>query len=287
MIFWILKLANSMRRAIEGRRYPHQLAWAVALGLLLGVVPHGNLLAFGLVILVLSLKINHAMAGLTAVCVTFLAVYLDPFSHEVGNFILTHPQLQQISQMAWSLPFVPWTNLNNTIVMGSFVIGLTSVIPIFLITYPIFRFVAPPEISREGTSTNSIRAARSKHQMSPHQVVLIQHGQTVPNHSEHSLATSTPTHSNVSQPTTKHIPTGASKHQVDEPVEFVEIEAEQTADPQVAIETRIDVIRVTDHCSAEEEIATADKDQGASQPMDEALNYLLRQLRDSQQRKAA
>ena len=91
MIFWIVKLVNSLRRAIEGRRYPHQLAWAVALGLLLGVVPHGNLLAFVLVILVLSLKINHAMAGLTAVCVTFLAVKLDPYSHEVGNFVLTIP----------------------------------------------------------------------------------------------------------------------------------------------------------------------------------------------------
>ena len=73
MILLIVKLINSARRAIAGRKYPHQLAWAVAFGLLLGVVPHGNLLAFGLVILVLSLKINHAMAGLTAVIATFLA----------------------------------------------------------------------------------------------------------------------------------------------------------------------------------------------------------------------
>ena len=123
MIFWIVKLISSVRRAIAGRKYPHQLAWAVALGLLLGVVPHGNLLAFCLVILVLSLKINHAMAGLTAVCVTFLAVKLDPYSHEVGNFILTHPQLEQTAQLAWSLPLIPWTDLNNTIVMGSFLIG--------------------------------------------------------------------------------------------------------------------------------------------------------------------
>ena len=49
MIFWMAKLLNSLRRAIEGRKHPHQLAWAVALGLLLGVVPHGNLLAFALV----------------------------------------------------------------------------------------------------------------------------------------------------------------------------------------------------------------------------------------------
>ncbi len=287
MLFWIVKLANSVRRAIEGRRYPHQLAWAVSLGLLLGVVPHGNLLAFALVILVLSLKINHAMAGLTAVCVTFLAVYLDPYSHEVGTFILTHPQLQQASQTAWSLPFIPWTDLNNTIVMGSFAIGLTSVVPIFLITYPIFRLVAPPENSGEQSSTSPMLTARSKHQESAHQVVLINHGQTVAKQTSHSPSMSTQPHSNVSQPTPRQISTGVSKGQADEPVDFIEIEPESTEEPQVAIETRIDVIRMTNHSDAPEQKATPEKRPNASEPMDEALNYLLRQLRDSQQRKAA
>ena len=118
MILWILKQVRSVRRAVAGRKNPHQLAWAVALGLLLGLVPHGNLLAFALVILVLSLKINHAMAGLTALVATCFAVKLDPYAHELGNFVLTHPQLEQTTQLAWSLPLVPWTDLNNTIVMG-------------------------------------------------------------------------------------------------------------------------------------------------------------------------
>ena len=64
MILWTLKLISTARRAIAGRKYPHQLAWAVAFGLLLGVVPHGNLLAIGLLLLVLSLKINHAMLNI-------------------------------------------------------------------------------------------------------------------------------------------------------------------------------------------------------------------------------
>ena len=287
MIFWIVKLANSMRRAIEGRRYPHQLAWAVALGLLLGVVPHGNLLAFALVILVLSLKINHAMAGLTAVCATFLAVYLDPYSHEVGNFILTHPQLQQASQTAWSLPFIPWTDLNNTIVMGSFAIGLTSVVPVFLITYPIFRLIAPPETSSEHSSTKFRIPASSNNQQSTHQVVLINHGQAVPIQPNQSSLTSPPSHSNDSQPTPRQSSTDVSKGQASEPVDFIEIESEPIEEPQLAIETRIDVIRMTDHQGAEQEKATPENKQTDSEPMDEALNYLLRQLRDSQQRKAS
>ncbi len=287
MIFWIAKLVNSVLRAMEGRKYPHQLAWAVALGLLLGIVPHGNLLAFALVILVLSLKINHAMAGLTAVCVTFLAVKLDPYSHEVGNFVLTHPQLQQTTQTAWGLPLIPWTDLNNTIVMGSFLIGLTAVVPIFLITYPIFRLVAPTKTDRKKSNETPPLPARSMRQTGPHQVVLMDHGHTVPNPLNHSSPSQTVFQSNVSPSTLKQSSNGVSTEPANEPVEFIEIEPEPTEEPQVAIETRIDVIRMTDQRGAEKENATTETKPSDSEPMDEALNYLLRQLRDSQQRKAA
>ena len=288
MIFWIVKLISSVRRAIAGRKYPHQLAWAVALGLLLGVVPHGNLLAFCLVILVLSLKINHAMAGLTAVCVTFLAVKLDPYSHEVGNFILTHPQLEQTAQLAWSLPLIPWTDLNNTIVMGSFLIGLTSVVPVFIVTYPLFRLVAPTNDTASAIPQKPIVKRRPKIQESAHQVVLIDHGHTVPTQFNHSPKKHSEPQSNEAQSAS---PTSHSRDAVqvvvNEPVDFVEIAPASTAEPQVAVETRIDVIRMTDHRGTDEQIASDEASQSDSKPMDEALNYLLRQLRDSQQRKAA
>ena len=50
---------------------------------------------------------------------------------------------------------------------------------------------------------------------------------------------------------------------------------------------RGDVIRMTDHRGTDAQIASDEASQSDSEPMDEALNYLLRQLRDSQQRKAA
>jgi hypothetical protein len=56
----------------------------------------------------------------------------------------------------------------------------------------------------------------------------------------------------------------------------------------VAVETRIDVIRMKDYRSGDKGAAAEQTDSSNEhQPMDEALNYLLRQLRDSQQRKAA
>ena len=143
MVIFSLKLLNNLRKAIAGRRFPHQLAGGVALGVLLGVIPHGNLLALLVLLAVLSFRVNHAMMGLVAIAVSFGATRLDTYSHSVGEILLTHPAVNVFAQRAWTLPLMPWTDLNNTVVLGSFVIGVASVLPVFGLTLPIFRLIAP------------------------------------------------------------------------------------------------------------------------------------------------
>lgn len=143
MILWTIKQLNSVRLAIAGRQQPSHLAWGLAFGVLLGIVPHGNLLAILLLLVVLSMNLNHAMAALTAVGVTFLARRLDPYSDWVGHHLLTHPEGRRIATAAWQYPLVPWTDLNNTVVLGSLAIGLLALFPLFLISYPLFRRLGP------------------------------------------------------------------------------------------------------------------------------------------------
>jgi uncharacterized protein (TIGR03546 family) len=277
MILWIFKLLCSVRRAIAGRKYPHQLAWAVALGLLLGVVPHGNLLALLLLLLLLSLKINHAMAGLTAVAVSFLASWLDPFSHQLGNFVLAHPRFNDVAANAWQLPLVPWTDLNNTVVMGSFLIGSAAVVPVFAIAYPMFRLLAPATSPDDGGGSELRELNRGDQSSTPHRVVLVDQG-----------------HAQVSGPhrgpePVPHPGRVAINDASTDDVEFVEVDQpSQTRDTEdrIAVETRIDVIRMKDYRSGNVS-STSEEAAKQAQPMDEALNYLLRQLRDAQQRKAA
>ena len=172
MILWTIKLFSTLRRAIAGRRYPAQLAWAVAFGVLLGVIPHGNLLAIALLVVVLSLKINHAAATLTAIGVSFLAAKLDPVSHAIGDYVLTHPQVADTAATAWTFPLVPWTDLNNTIVMGSFLIGLAALFPIFLVTYPVFRTFRPvDEVDEQETETAVDRHKKKVSSSHPIEVV--------------------------------------------------------------------------------------------------------------------
>ena len=113
---------------------------------------------------------------------------------------------------------------------------------------------------------------RPKIQESAHQVVLIDHGHTVPTQFNHSPKKHSEPQSNEAQSAS---PTSHSRDAVqvvvNEPVDFVEIAPASTAEPQVAVETRIDVIRMTDHRGTDEQIASDEASQSDSKPMDEAL----------------
>lgn len=280
MMLWTIKQLSAVRQAMAGRKYPHQLAWAVAFGLLLGVVPHGNLLALVILCVVLSLKLNHAMAALTALVVTFVAARLDPYSHQIGEFVLTHPQLGKGAEVLWQLPLVPWTDLNNTVVMGSFLIGVVALLPVFALAYPIFRWLALfPDSDPDDASSLLADDPRLPSQ-SAHEVLMVDQG-----------------HDNVASPhrtpTTVPQQDGGPSTGSAAADPFAAGEGEHNPDRdgeenQIAVETRIDVIRMVDHrkMTAASESAE-DQASDPSQPMDEALNYLLRQLRDSQQRKKA
>ncbi len=285
MIIWSIKILSNIRHAIAGRKYPHQLAGAVAIGALLGIIPHGNVLALLVLIVLLSLKINHSMAALTTIGTTFAATKLDPYSHDVGSYILTHPTLGPKMASFWKLPLAPWTDLNNTVVMGSFVIGVAALLPIFLITYPVFRFFKPQEDElaeghrRDLVSDEALNAEEDA-------VVLVD-----PLHP----AVTKPRRAEQLSPGETSVADAAlsTALRIDESHHDSEMsESREATSPNVTVETRIDVIRMKDHVESGDPISTmssADLGEESTdqQPMDEALRYLLRQLRTSQQKDAA
>ncbi|MCG8650838.1 MAG: TIGR03546 family protein [Pirellulales bacterium] len=317
MVIWTIKLFKSARGAIAGRKHPHQLAWAVAFGLLLGIVPHGNLLALLLLVLVLSLKLNHAMAGLTAVGATFAGTLLDPYSHRLGDAVLTHPKFSQMAANAWQLPLMPWTDLNNTVVMGSFVIGVAALVPVFALTYPLFRALAPKVLDSKALdskalapkATSKLAAAESPDESADddarptHEIVVVNQGHKqiakphLPGQSDQPSRQGGETRPNDSDSAGKpNSTTGQAANDVqpssDSKADADSELAAQADAGEVAVETRIDVIRMQDFRdsgTAPNETSTAPNEDKPSspEPMDEALSYLLRQLRDSQQRKVA
>jgi uncharacterized protein (TIGR03546 family) len=145
MLLYLIKRLFNLKQAIFGRNQPGQLAWGFALGILLGLVPSSSPIAALILTLVCCLKVNHGMAGVTALVTTLVAAKLDPYSHAVGMKLLEHPQLIGAWAFVWQLPGVPWMSINNTVVLGSLVLGLVSVGPTYFVSYPIFRRLAPKE----------------------------------------------------------------------------------------------------------------------------------------------
>lgn len=169
MILFTIKLISSIRKAIAGRRHPSQLAWGVAFGVLLGLIPHGNLLAVILVLGVLMLQVNHAMVALVGIGLTFFAPRFDPQFDALGRWFFEHPEASKAMASAWQYPLVPWTDLNNTVVMGSFLIGLALLLPTFVLTRPIFKrwAMALEEATDEELAAAEDKVNRVKRQLKP------------------------------------------------------------------------------------------------------------------------
>ena len=132
-----------LARALILETTPRQLAWGFALGMVIGLVPSGNLVAVALITLFCALRINLA-AGTGAIALfAWIGMYLDPVSHRLGQYLLTLESLHGFWTKLAGMKVVPWTHFNNTVVLGSTLIGLAAVLPVYFAIRPVFAKFAP------------------------------------------------------------------------------------------------------------------------------------------------
>jgi uncharacterized protein (TIGR03546 family) len=118
---------------------PRQLALGVALGTMIGLIPKGNLIVVGLTVCTLTFRVNLGTTLLMIFSMTALSGWLDPLTHAIGLRILTNPRLGDVLSKFFDTPLVPWTSLNNTVVMGGFVLGCLLFYPILHISEQVFQ----------------------------------------------------------------------------------------------------------------------------------------------------
>jgi uncharacterized protein (TIGR03546 family) len=131
-------LVRPVRRLLEAlvaHDAPSQLASGFALGIVLGLVPKGNLIALSLLVLLFSLRVNKGMALAAALVCSWLGPALDPLADKLGSYVLSIGSLQATYASLFQLPLGPWLEFDNTVVIGSLLIGLYIVYPAYWICY--------------------------------------------------------------------------------------------------------------------------------------------------------
>jgi uncharacterized protein (TIGR03546 family) len=129
----LLKLIQQLVKALNSDGTPGQVAAGIALGAVFGLTPlinlH-NLVLFGCA-LIFYVSMPGVFLGWT-LAVPF-GFALDPLFDAVGSWLLGAPALQGLWTALYNLPVVPFTNFNNTVVLGSFVVWLVSFVPVFFL----------------------------------------------------------------------------------------------------------------------------------------------------------
>ena len=130
----IVKLLQSLVKALHSEGTLGQLAAGIALGAILGLTPlvslH-NAIVFALIVL-LNVSFPGAMLGWALfVPVGFL---LDPLFDWIGHTLLFTPSLTPFFTSLYNMPVVPLTNFNNTVTLGSLVFAVVFFVPLYLAT---------------------------------------------------------------------------------------------------------------------------------------------------------
>jgi len=131
-MYWIVKLIQSLVKALNSEGTPGQVAAGMAVGACLGLTPllslH-NLLIVG-VIFFFRVSVPGAMLGL--LIFTPAGFALDPVFDSIGTALLVDSvTLRDVWSTAYNSPVIALANPTNTIIVGSLVGWAVLSVPIF------------------------------------------------------------------------------------------------------------------------------------------------------------
>ena len=129
LIRWVAKIIA----AINSNSRSGEMAAGGAFGVMLALIPSGNLLWIVLFVLTIFIKLN---LGLELVFLGLFRLFVPLFDgvlHHIGLTVLSLPVLEGAFTGLYNLPLLPFTRFNNTVVMGALVAGVALWLPLFIL----------------------------------------------------------------------------------------------------------------------------------------------------------
>ncbi|MCQ2593022.1 MAG: TIGR03546 family protein [Treponema sp.] len=118
-------------KVLNSNRHPGEIAHAVCLGMMLGFLPKNNALWYILTIFFVFLRINKGTFAVYTFLFSLLAPLLDVHFDNIGYWILTQKALEPAFTWLLDVPFLSFTKINNSIVMGSLAVSIIAYIPLY------------------------------------------------------------------------------------------------------------------------------------------------------------
>jgi len=141
MLSELVQIVRGAVRSMLVASAPEQLAGGFTIGMMIGFVPKGSLIALSLCVLLFSMRCNKGIALLAAVSFSFAGNWTYAFAHKLGLATLSIEKLQGLYASVFNLPLGPWIGFDNTVCTGSFLIGLYICYPVYWLTRQFFAAV--------------------------------------------------------------------------------------------------------------------------------------------------
>lgn len=129
---FILEFLAKLFKILRSEVSPHQIAWGMVFGMIIGMTPFWSLHNLILIFLIIILKVNIAMAILSFGIFSGIAYIFDPLFHNLGFFILVDMSgLKNLWTTLYNIPVIALSRYNNTVVMGSLFVSILLIIPFY------------------------------------------------------------------------------------------------------------------------------------------------------------
>ena len=145
---------------------PHELAFGIAAGVVIGLMPKDSAIPW-LLGLLLLLSRGNLLCGIAAILsASLIGPMFDGVTDKLGESILSVGFMQSYYAAWMDVPWMAWTRFNNTVVAGSLMLGLLSALPVYLLSQLFFRVWGIDMIERV-MDTKLIRAVFGESQTNP------------------------------------------------------------------------------------------------------------------------
>ena len=135
-----LTLLRYFLKGLFKENNPKQIALAISLGMFIGLIPKDNILVHILFISFMCIRINIPFFILSIIFFSYISFLTDPVADKIGYFILTHELLHDFFIKLYNMPIVPWTDFNNTVVIGGIVVALILYMPIYFLSLKLISY---------------------------------------------------------------------------------------------------------------------------------------------------